>query len=81
MAGKLIQIKVVKTSDTIKEPWVMTIQNNLQIRSYLTRGSKLLFNYRNDIYEAFEVAEEDFLSLVPHLDKRLILENHGTGNY
>jgi hypothetical protein len=80
MAGKLMQIKVVKTSDTINEPWVMTIQNNLQIRSYLTRGSKLLFNYRNDIYEAFEVTEEDFLSLVPHLDKRLILENHGTGN-
>lgn len=81
MAGKLIQIKVIKTIENSKEPWVLTIQDNRQIRSYLTRGNKLLFNYRDNIYEAFEVTEEDFLSMVPHLDKHLTQTNNGTRNY
>ena len=81
MAGKLIQIKVVKTSEPSGQPWMMTIQNNLEIRSYLTRGNTLLFNYRGGIYETFDVTEDEFLSLVPHLSNRLIPENHGTGNH
>jgi hypothetical protein len=80
MAGKLIQIKVVKTSDNSKDPWVLTIQDNMEIRSYLTRGKRLLFNYRDVVYEAFGLTEDDFLRLVPHLDKRLIHKNNGTGN-
>ena len=81
MTGKLIQIKVIKTDDTTKEPWVMTIQDNLEIRSYLTRGKKLLFDYRDNIYEAFEVTQENFLRLVPHLDKHLINNSNGTRNH
>ena len=81
MAGKLIQIKVIKTAETPKDPWVMTIQDNRQIRSYLTRGNSLLFNYRDDIYEAFGITEQEFLLLVPHLNKHLTPNNNGTGNH
>ena len=80
MAGKLIQIRVVKTSEASPKPWLMTIQNNLEIRSYLIRENTLLFNYRGGIYETFNVTEEEFLSLVPHLDNRLTTNHHGTGS-
>ena len=69
MEGNIIQIQVVKTNGKHTEPWNMTIQNNEDIKAYMTQGKTLLFNFRGDIYEAYDITEQDFLKLVPHLDK------------
>jgi len=71
MAGKLIQIRVVMTKETdnTQEPWNMTIEDSEEIKSYMTRGKNLLFNYKGDIYKAFDISEKEFLSMCNHLKK------------
>ena len=72
MAGQLIRIRVVQTGNTSTEPWEMIIQDNQDIKSYMTQGNKLLFNYQGSLYETFRMSEDQFLKLVPHLNKHQI---------
>lgn len=72
MISKLIEIRVIKTSERGEsEPWKMTIADSNEIKAYMLRGNNLHFNYKGDIYAAYDISEREFLGLCPHLNKQL----------
>jgi hypothetical protein len=62
-----IKIRVLETKDQTKLPWEMTISDPQSITAYMIRGNLLMFNYRGDIYQAYDLTEQQFLTLCPHL--------------
>ena len=69
MSSKVITIKVIDQKYQNPAPYDMTIDNSSDITAYMYRDPLLMFNYKGDIYKAYDIKEKDFLRLCPHLVK------------
>ena len=69
--ANIIKLKVTNFREKEPAPYDMTIDNSKDICMFMVRDTTLIFNYRGDLYTAYDMKEKDFLRLCPHLDTSL----------